>query len=90
VLACQPEALVLDEPFTNLDPRARRSLTGILKQFNGAQIIATHDLDLVVELCDRVIVLDSGQIQADGLTRDILRDASLMEQHGLEVPWQLR
>ncbi len=90
VLACQPQTLVLDEPFTNLDPRARRSLIEILKQFDGAQIIATHDLDLVVELCDRVIVLDAGQVQADGPARDILRDGTLMEQHGLEVPWQLR
>lgn len=90
VLACQPQTLVLDEPFTNLDPRARRSLIDILKQFAGAQIIATHDLDLVVELCDRVIVLDSGEVQADGPVRDLLRDPVLMARHGLEVPWQLR
>ena len=66
------------------------SLTDILKQFDGAQIIATHDLDLVVELCDRVIVLDCKAIQADGPVQEILRDPVLMERHGLEVPWQLR
>ncbi|MBI1314704.1 ATP-binding cassette domain-containing protein [bacterium] len=90
VLACQPQTLVLDEPFTNLDPRARHSLIDILKQFPGTQVIATHDLDLVVKLCDRVVVLDGGQIQADGPTRELLRDRVLMEKHGLEVPWQLR
>jgi len=90
VLACRPQTLVLDEPFTNLDPRSRRSLIDILRKFEGAQVIATHDLDLVVELCDRVIVLDDGTIQADGPVRDLLRDATLMERHGLEVPWQLR
>lgn len=90
VLACRPQTLVLDEPFTNLDPRARRSLIEILRQFDGAQIIATHDLDLVVELCDRVLVLDDGTLQADGPVRELLRDSVLMDRHGLEVPWQLR
>lgn len=90
VLACEPKMLVLDEPFSNLDPRARRALVRILKDFKGAQVIATHDLDLVVELCSRVVVLDGGQIQADGPTRRVLSDPVLMEQHGLEVPWQFR
>lgn len=90
VLACKPQVLVLDEPFTNLDPRARRGLVSILKSFNGTQFIATHDLDLVVDLCSRVIVLDEGQIRADGPVRAVLSDPVLMEKHGLEVPWQLR
>jgi cobalt/nickel transport system ATP-binding protein len=90
VLACQPDVLALDEPFTNLDPRARRSLIAILREFPGSQVIATHDLDLVVELCDQVIVLDEGQVRAAGAVREILSDAPLMERHGLEVPYQLR
>jgi cobalt/nickel transport system ATP-binding protein len=90
VLACQPDVLALDEPFTNLDPRARRSLIEILREFPGSQVIATHDLDLVVELCDQVIVLDEGQVRATGAVREILSDAPLMERHGLEVPYQLR
>lgn len=90
VLACEPKLLVLDEPFANLDPRSRRTLSDILKSFSGSQVIATHDLDLVVELCDRVLVLDGGQIQADGSVESVLADPVLMEQHGLEVPWQLR
>ena len=90
VLACHPDVLVLDEPFSNLDPRSRNRLIEILRQFGGSQIIATHDLDLVVEICDRVLVLDGGEIHASGPVRDILSDAALMEEHGLEVPWPLR
>lgn len=90
VLACRPDVLALDEPFSNLDPRARRSLIGILREFPGSQVIATHDLDLAVELCDQVIVLDEGQVRAAGPVREILSDAPLMERHGLEVPYQLR
>ena len=90
VMACQPSVLVLDEPFANLDPRARRSLVDILREFAGAQVIATHDLDFVVELCDRVIILDDGEIKADGPVRDVLSDSVLITKHGLEVPWRLR
>ena len=90
VFACQPSVLALDEPFSSLDPRARRTLIAILKQFSGSQIIATHDLDIVVDLCHRVLLLDGGQLRAAGQTRDILGNVALMERHGLEVPWRLR
>lgn len=90
VLACQPEVLALDEPFANLDPRARRILVQILQEFPGAQIIATHDLEFVVELCDRVIILDEGGVKADGPVRTVLSDEVLIRKHGLEVPWGLR
>lgn len=63
VFACQPSVLALDEPFSSLDPRARRMLIAILKQFSGSQIIATHDLDIVVDLCHRVLLLDGGQLR---------------------------
>lgn len=90
VLASEPEVLVLDEPFSNLDPRARKGLIGILRAFPGTQLIATHDLDLVVELCHRVLVLDAGELRANGPVRQVLADPVLMEKHGLEVPYQLR
>ena len=90
VIACQPLILALDEPFSNLDPRARRTLVEVLRRFDGSQIIATHDLDLVVELCSRVIVLDEGMIRADGSPAVVLADQSLMERHGLEVPLRLQ
>lgn len=90
VLACRPELLLLDEPSANLDPRARRVLMGILEQFEGAQLIASHDLDLVVQLCNRVVVIDQGEIVCDGPPHAILGNAELMERHGLEVPLRLR
>ena len=90
IFACQPSILALDEPFSSLDPRARRTLITILKQFPGSQIIATHDLDVVVDLCHRVLLLDGGQLRAAGATADILGNAALMDRHGLEVPWRLR
>ncbi|HXY33345.1 MAG TPA: ABC transporter ATP-binding protein [Planctomycetaceae bacterium] len=90
VLACQPLILALDEPFSNLDPRARRTLVDVLRRFEGSQIIATHELDVVVELCNRVIVLDEGAIRADGPPASVLADEALMERHGLEVPLRLQ
>jgi energy-coupling factor transporter ATP-binding protein EcfA2 len=90
VLACRPSLLALDEPSSNLDPRARRGLLEILRAFEGSQIIATHDLDLVVEHCQRVLVLDEGQIHGDGPPHVVLSDEILMERHGLEVPLRLR
>ncbi|MCX7418141.1 MAG: ABC transporter ATP-binding protein [Planctomycetia bacterium] len=90
VFACQPSILALDEPFSSLDPRARRTLIGILKKFPGSQIVATHDLDVVVELCHRVLLIDGGQLRASGMTNDILGNAALMERHGLEVPLRLQ
>ena len=90
VLACEPSMMVLDEPTSNLDPRARRQLLEILRQFTGTQIIATHDLDFVLDLCQRALVLDGGKIQADGPAEQVLANPNLMEKHGLEVPWRLR
>jgi len=90
VLACEPNLLALDEPSSNLDPRARRGLIEILKNCPAAQIIASHDLELVAEQCRRVIVLDQGRIQADGPAREILADEKLMAKHGLEVPLSIQ
>lgn len=90
VLACEPSILVLDEPTSNLDPRARRQLLTILRAFAGTLVVATHDLDFVLDLCDRVLVLESGKVQADGKTERILSDPLIMDRHGLEVPWRLR
>jgi zinc transport system ATP-binding protein len=85
-LACEPELLLLDEPTANLDPRARRQLLSLLPTLPQTQLIATHDLEAVAELCPRVLLLDRGQIFADGPAEEILRDAALLEAHGLEVP----
>jgi cobalt/nickel transport system ATP-binding protein len=90
VLACEPDLLALDEPSSNLDPRSRRQLIGILQSCQSAQLIATHDLEMILDLCTRVLVLDQGRIQADGPAREILSNASLMHRHGLEVPLSLQ
>ena len=90
LLACEPGVLALDEPASSLDPRSRRQLLTILKTFAGTIIVASHDLDFVAQLCSRVIVLDDGQIHADGPIDRVLTDAALMEKHGLEVPYRLR
>ena len=86
VLSMSPDILVMDEPTSDLDPKTRRKLIELLKTFKHTKIIATHDLELVVEVCSRVIVLDGGTVVADGPTRDILSDESLMLAHGLERP----
>ena len=90
VLACEPTILVLDEPTSDLDPRGRREFKTLLQGIPATKLIATHDLEWVVELCSRVIVLDGGVVVADGPTVEILNDEHLMLAHGLERPHSLR
>jgi cobalt/nickel transport system ATP-binding protein len=90
VLAMRPEVLLLDEPSMYLDPRGRRELIALLQTLGGTHVTASHDLELVLRTCGRVLLLDGGRLIAAGPTRTILADASLMEPHGLEVPASLR
>ena len=90
VLACEPTVLVLDEPTSDLDPRGRREFKALLRQIPATKLIATHDLELAVELCSRAIILDRGQIVADGSTHELLDNEELMLAHGLERPHILR
>jgi cobalt/nickel transport system ATP-binding protein len=90
VLAMHPAVLLLDEPSMFLDPRGRRELIGVIRALPGTKLIATHDLDLVLDTCPRVLVLDAGQLAADGPAEQLLADPELMEKHGLEVPYRLR
>lgn len=90
VLACEPAVLVLDEPTSDLDPRGRREFKALLRQLNATKLIATHDLELAVELCPRALILDGGRLIADGSTRELLDDEPLMIAHGLESPHILR
>jgi len=83
VLACKPEILVLDEPTSDLDPRSRRELKNFLQQIPLTQVIATHDLLWAKEFCDRVILLDRGEVICDGVSHEILDDEKLMMTHGL-------
>jgi energy-coupling factor transporter ATP-binding protein EcfA2 len=90
LLACEARLLALDEPTSDLDPRGRRELKALLGALPVTQLIATHDLELVVEICPRVIVLDRGAVVAEGRTADVLNDEALMVAHGLERPHILR
>jgi energy-coupling factor transporter ATP-binding protein EcfA2 len=90
VLACEPTVLVLDEPTANLDPRSRRNFAALIRSLSATKLIATHDLEFVLELCDRVLLLDAGRIVADGPPDEIMGDEPLMERHGLELPLSLR
>ncbi|MBA7579577.1 Energy-coupling factor transporter ATP-binding protein EcfA3 [subsurface metagenome] len=86
VLSMKPQILALDEPSSNLDPKHRRDLIYFLKHIKLTRIIATHDLDLVVETCSRVLLLNKGKIAADGDSVDVLTNKSLLEEHSLEIP----
>jgi cobalt/nickel transport system ATP-binding protein len=86
VLAMQPQVLALDEPSAQLDPRSRRQLIELLRQLPITQLIATHDLDLALELCERTVVLSEGCVVRDGLTASIFGDTHFLEAHGLEQP----
>lgn len=86
VLSMSPAILVMDEPSSSLDPKTRRQLIELLKTFKHTRIIATHDLDLVLDLCSRTIVLKEGQVVADGPTLDILQNDELLESSSLEKP----
>ena len=90
VLVMSPDILVLDEPVSGLDPRARRRLIELLSGFHHTKLIATHDLDLAMVLCERTIIFAAGKVAADGRSQDILADASLLEAHGLELPLSLQ
>ncbi|HLN29395.1 MAG TPA: hypothetical protein VK395_16720, partial [Gemmataceae bacterium] len=81
--------LVLDEPTANLDPRGRRRFIHLIGTLPSTKLIATHDLEMVLEICPRTILLDRGRVVADGPSRDILGNAELVEGHGLELPLSL-
>jgi cobalt/nickel transport system ATP-binding protein len=90
LLACDARVLALDEPTSDLDPRGRRELKALLRTLPVAQIIATHDLELVVETCARVVVMDRGSVVAEGPPAEVLADEERMLAHGLEKPHILR
>ncbi|HVI93227.1 MAG TPA: ABC transporter ATP-binding protein [Anaeromyxobacter sp.] len=90
VLASSPDVLVMDEPSSNLDPAARRALIEQLRRFEHTKIVASHDLDLVLDVCERTIVLAGGRVAADGPTREVLDDAPLLARCRLERPLRLQ
>jgi cobalt/nickel transport system ATP-binding protein len=83
VLSMSPEMILLDEPSSSLDPRSRRILIATLGSLPQAIIVATHDLDLARRLCSRVVILQNGNLRAEGSADDILADEQKLEQYGL-------
>ncbi len=90
VLSMAPDILVMDEPSAGLDPKARRQLIELLSTFKHTKIIATHDLDMVLDLCERTIVMYDGKVKADGSTMDIFHDLELLEASCLEQPLRMQ
>lgn len=90
VLSMAPPALILDEPTSNLDPRARRDFIELMRSLAHTRLMATHDLEMALELCPRTIVLGGGEVLADGPTRQIFTDDALLERARLERPSSMR
>ena len=87
VLASKPKLLVLDEPASNLDPASRRDLIEILKNLNISIILVTHDLPMALEICERSIILNEGEIKEDSQTKIILQNEKTMKENRLELPF---
>jgi len=90
VIAMEPDILVMDEPAASLDPKSRRAVIGLLRSFSHSKIVASHDLDLILDVCARCLVIRDGAIVADGPAMKILSDAGLMEENNLELPLTLQ
>lgn len=86
VLSMDPEILILDEPSSGLDPRARRGLISLLRELPLTMLVSTHDMGMVCELLPRMVIMDEGRIVADGPTEVLMSDVALLEAHGLEPP----
>lgn len=86
ILSMTPQMILMDEPSVALDPKNRRNLIHILNSFQCLKIIASHDLDFILDTCERTILMAEGRILRDGDTREILSDRELLEQYGLELP----
>ncbi|MDE6851148.1 MAG: energy-coupling factor ABC transporter ATP-binding protein [Lachnospiraceae bacterium] len=89
ILSLFPDIIIMDEPSVALDPRNRRNLIHLMNTFDNLKIITSHDLDFILDTCDRVVLLDHGRVAADGKAGEILRNRDLLENHGLELPLSL-
>lgn len=90
VLSMRPDVLIMDEPSSGLDPKSRRRLIQILKGFSHTKIMTSHDLDMVLETCDRTIVIKDGGVAADGRALEILTNEDLLKKCGLELPLSMQ
>ena len=90
VIAMQPDILVMDEPAANLDPKSRRQLINLLNDFKHSKIIASHDLDLILDVCERCMVIGNGKVMTDGPAKELLVNEKLLEENNLELPLSLQ
>ena len=90
ILAMEPEAILMDEPSTALDPVNRRTVINTINTLPQTKLIASHDLDMILDTCQRVILLSHGAIVADGDAEEILRDRALLEANRMELPFCLQ
>ena len=90
VIAMQPDILIMDEPASHLDPKSRRSLISLLGNFRHTKIIASHDLDLILDVCQRCVIIKEGSVVADGPAEKILSDSQLLAANNLELPLSLQ
>ena len=86
ILSMEPEIVLFDEPTIALDPKNRRNLIGILNGMTETKIIASHDLDMILDTCEETILLADGKVICHGKTEDVLKDKALLEQHDMELP----
>ena len=89
ILAMEPEAILMDEPTAALDPYNRRIIINTIRELEQTKLITSHDLDMILDTCERVILLSGGKIVADGKADDILRDRALLEANRMELPFCL-
>lgn len=89
ILAMEPEVILMDEPSSALDPCNRRLVINTIRTLPQTKLITSHDLDMILDTCERVILLDRGRIVADGPADGILRDKELLEAHRMELPFCL-
>lgn len=90
VLSMTPDILVMDEPTSGLDSFARRQLMELLREFHHTKIFTSHDLDMVLNTCERTIVLREGKVEADGPTWEIFQDRELLGRCRLEQPLSMQ
>ncbi len=90
ILAMNPDIIIMDEPEAALDPRNRKNLIRIINEINSLKLITSHDMDFIMDTCERTILLDEGRIIADGRSTEILQNESLLTEHGLELPLRLQ
>ncbi len=89
LLSMQPEIMLLDEPTSNLDLKNRRNIINILSSLQKTLVIASHDLEFLLEICSRLIIINNGKIIVDGPIVDVLSNEELMKAHNMEKPHSL-